>query len=302
MSSTAEAEAEADICCANCGIAEVDDIKLEECDGCDLVKYCGDNCRENHREQHEEECKNRRALLHDRKLFTQPDETHLGECPLCFLPMPLEGSKSLFKTCCSELICKGCVYANAKSNLHDEMKAKRCPFCRELPVQGEENRKRLMKRVKANDPAALSHMGGKCYNEGDYEGAFAYWTKGAESGNFEAHYRLGNMYWMGQGVEKDEKKEIYHYEKAAIGGHPHARHMLAYIESINGNMERSVKHFIIAANLGDEGSMKKLWACYSAGHITKDDLDATLRTHHAAIDATKSEQRDAGEAFFRRIL
>ena len=26
--------------CANCGIAQVDDIKLEECDGCDLVKYC----------------------------------------------------------------------------------------------------------------------------------------------------------------------------------------------------------------------------------------------------------------------
>ena len=42
--------------CANCGIAEVDDIELEECDGCDLVKYCSDKCREEHREQHDEEC------------------------------------------------------------------------------------------------------------------------------------------------------------------------------------------------------------------------------------------------------
>ena len=36
--------------CANCGIAAVDDIKLEECTDCDLVKYCSDKCREDHRE------------------------------------------------------------------------------------------------------------------------------------------------------------------------------------------------------------------------------------------------------------
>jgi hypothetical protein len=71
--------------CANCGIAGVDDIKLEECTDCDLVRYCGDKCREEHRELHEEECNKRKAELRDKELFTQPDETHLGECPLCFL-------------------------------------------------------------------------------------------------------------------------------------------------------------------------------------------------------------------------
>ena len=63
-------------------------------------------------------------------------------------------------------------------------------------------------------------------------------------------------------------------------------------------MERSVKHYIIAANLGDEDSMKALWKHYSLGNITKEDLDATLRTHHAAVDATKSAQRDSAEAIF----
>ena len=67
--------------CANCGAAEIDDIKLKIIcdDGCGLVKYCSDKCSEEHREEHEEECKTRRTLLHDRKLFTQPDETHRGE-------------------------------------------------------------------------------------------------------------------------------------------------------------------------------------------------------------------------------
>ena len=60
-------------------------------------------------------------------------------------------------------------------------------------------------------------------------------------------------------------------------------------------MHRAVKHFIINASLGDEDSMKMLWRHYSAGNITKDDLEATLRTHKAAIDEMKSAQRKAAE-------
>ncbi|MCP4744814.1 MAG: zinc finger MYND domain-containing protein, partial [Desulfobacteraceae bacterium] len=83
--------------CACCGIAAVDDVKLEDCNGgCDLVKYCSDKCQENHREQHEEECKNRKAELPDKELFEQPDGTYLGECPICFLPLPLHPKKSRF--------------------------------------------------------------------------------------------------------------------------------------------------------------------------------------------------------------
>jgi TPR repeat protein len=152
-----------------------------------------------------------------------------------------------------------------------------------------------MKRAKANDPAALCHMGAQRYDEGDYEGAFDYFTKAAELGHVDAHYRLGYMYSKGEGVEKDYEKTVYHFEKAAIGGHPWARHMLAWVEEINGNIERSVKHYIIAANLGRDKSMKALWKHYSDGNITKEDLDATLRSHQTALDAMKSEQRDIAD-------
>jgi TPR repeat protein len=109
------------------------------------------------------------------------------------------------------------------------------------------------------------------------------------------------MYWRGEGVEKDEEKMVYHWENAAIGGHPRARHNLGCIEEDNGNTERSVKHFIIAANLGYELSMKALWGQYSEGNITKEDLDSTLRTHQAAINAMKSTQRDAAEVVRKNI-
>ena len=151
----------------------------------------------------------------------------------------------------------------------------------------------MMKRIKANDPAATREMGARRLEEGDYGTAFEYYTKAAELGDMRAHCQLGLMYMKGEGVVKDEEKTVYHLEQAAIGGHPKARHYLACVEEDNGNMERAVKHLIIAAKLGDEDSMKALWAHYSKGNITKDELEATLRTHKAAIDAMKSPQRDA---------
>jgi TPR repeat protein len=143
----------------------------------------------------------------------------------------------------------------------------------------EENKKRTKKRIKANDPVAMKHFGDRCYKEGDYDNAFEYLTKAAELGDIRAHYMLGIMYARGQGAEKDEERSIHHYETAAIGGHPYARNMLGCYEERNDNTERAVNHYIIAANLGDELPMKKLWKHYSAGNITKEDLEATLRTH-----------------------
>ena len=186
------------------------------------------------------------------------------------------------------------------SNKHDEVKALRCPFCREVADNDDENEKRTMKRIKANDPAALKEMGVERYHEGDYDTAFDHFTRAAELGNLMAHHQLGVMYYKGHGVEKDEGKAAYHWERAAIGGHPEARYNLA-VEGKNGNIERAVKHFIIAAKLGHEESMKALWRHYSGGNITKENLDATLRTHQAAFTAMKSAQRDAAEAVWKNI-
>ena len=179
------------------------------------------------------------------------------------------------------------------------MKALSCPFCRTPMARDEdENRKRMMKRIKKNDPAAIRQMGAKYYDEGDYDSAVEYYTKAAELGDSEAHFKLGVLYHKMEGVEKDEneKKIVYHFEKAAVGGHTDARYNLAMIEERNnGNIERAVKHFIIAANLGCDDSMKALWGAYADRKITKEDLEAALRSHQAAVDATKSQQRDTEE-------
>ena len=288
-----ELEAEDEVC-ASCGVAGVDDTKLKKC-AC-LVKYCSNGCQENHREQHKKECKRRKAELHDKDLFTQPNSSHVGECPLCCLPLPLIMKNSTMMGCCSKIICNGCSYANQKRESEQGLQH-RCAFCREpISKSDEESDKQIMERIKKHDdPVAMTHMGKKHDNEGEYGKALEYWTKAAESGNCEAHYNLGRLYQNGNGVVKDVKKAIYHFEQAAIGGHPDARGYLGAHEMDNGKFERAAKHHIIAANQGQDISLKLLKDLFVAGVISKDDYAAALRGYQAAMDATKSAGREKAE-------
>jgi len=133
------------------------------------------------------------------------------------------------------------------------------------------------------------------------DGAFECWTKAAELGYAGAHHNLSVMYEMGQGVVENEKKMVYHLEEAAIGGNPYARHNLANVEGKSGRHERAMKHDIIAANLGHDNSLENVREGFKGGFVSKEDFAAALRGHQAAVDATKSAQREEAEAG-RRIM
>ena len=162
-----------------------------------------------------------------------------------------------------------------------------------------------MKRLEANDPIALCNMGLRRYEDGDFEGALKYWGKGAELGHIESHYQLSCMYKSGEGVQEDLEKQIYHLEKAAIGGDPSARHNLGCIEFDIGVIEgksvvnkRAIKHWIIAANLGYEKSLETLTHLYREGlNVSKEEFAGALRGYQAAIEATKSPQREEATKF-----
>ena len=151
-----------------------------------------------------------------------------------------------------------------------------------------------MKRIEANDPVAMRQMGCKHSGEGDYDGAFKYWTKAAVLGDVDAHYALSVMYREGE----DEENATYHLEEAAIRGHAYARHDLGCYEGRNGRNERAIKHYIIAANLGNDQSIQALKEFYKDGDVSKEDFAAALRAHHAAVKATKSPEREAAAKYY----
>jgi len=289
------------MCCAACGTAGIDEIKLKDCSACKLVKYCSVKCQKEHRPQHKRACKKRAAELRDEILFKQPESSHKGDCPICCLPLRIDATESTMMSCCCKLICDGCEYAN-KIRERDEELDHTCPFCRHpVPNSEEEGNRNIMKRVEANDPAAMRHMGRERWGEGDYDGAFEYWTKAAGLGHVAAHFELSCMYRDGKGVEKDKKKQLHHLEEAAIAGHPDARHNLGCLEGKSGRHERAVKHLIIAANLGHDESLEYLKLIYREGRVSKEDFASALRGHQAAIDAAKSPQREAAEKWRRKM-
>ena len=290
------------LCCASCGTADGDDIKLKRCNACYLVRYCSVKCQREHRPQHKKECKRRAAELRDEILFKQPDGSCYGDCPICCLPLPIDREKCGLSSCCCKLICQGCNFANQKREFEGRLEHK-CPFCRKtLPKRQEENVVLLMERIEVNDPVAMCQMGRKRYSEGDYQAAFEYYTKAAALGDAEAHFQLSTLYREGKGVEKDEKREQYHAEEAAIGGHINARHNLGCYEWKSDRMERAAKHWIIAAKLGFDDSLECAKDLYKSGYVSKEDLDAALLGHRAAIAATKSPQREEAYVIFSAVL
>ncbi len=281
-------------CCANCGIAEIDNIKLKNCTACYLVKYCSVKCQKEHRPKHKRDCKKRAAELREELLFRQPEGNYLGDCPICCLPMPLEITKSTVMGCCSKTICNGCFDAYQLCVMEASLDES-CPFCRNSMLGTEEYDKRRMERIAANDPVALHQEGVEQYEKGDHKSAFGYHAKAAEFGSAEAHYKLALMYNKGHGVEKDKAKEVHHLEEAAVGGHPVARFLLGSEEWRNGNTEKAVKHWIIAAAQGYDNSIKRLMEAFKMGFVSKEELASSLRAHQAAVDATKSPQKDAAD-------
>ena len=285
--------------CANCGKGEEDSANLKACAACKIVKHCNVSCQKAHRSQHKKECRKRAAELHDEKLFKQPPQLN-EECPICFMRMPSLDTGWKYNTCCGKMICCGCVYAGAMTG-----EEKLCPFCRTpQPRSDEEIVDMLKKRVDINDARAIYNLG--CgYSQGlyglpqDRDKALELWHRAGELGNTESDCCIGNSYRNGHGVDRDVKKATHYYELAAMEGNVNARSNLGSIEVLAGNIDRALKHLMIAAGGGSNESLKMIQRMYKNGHAVKDDYMNALRAYQTYLGEVKSDDRDKDAAFNR---
>jgi len=239
--------------------------------------------------------------ISDIELFTQPPP-RFGDCPICFLHMPLNPTGSKYYSCCGKVICSGCCYAPVFDNQGNEVK-KKCPFCRTPNAKSTEQAiERLKKRVEANDPIAIFNHG-NYYRDGRngfprvHTKALELWHKAGELGYAAAYTSIGASYYKGHGVGVDKKKAKHYWELAAMRGDETARCNLGIDEAKAGNIDRTLKHFMIALRGGYADSLKQIKQFYTDGHATKDDYSKALRLYQDYLSEIKSVQRDKAAAF-----
>ena len=236
--------------------------------------------------------------ISDDELFKEPPAR--GECQICLLPMPNSsgvcGVEIGYVPCCGKILCYGCITTSTKEMNEGRMKPW-CAFCRvHLPETDNDILQQFKKRIELNDAEAF-YMLGYLHSKGDYglaqdlEKTMKLWNKAAELGSANAHFGLAKAYFEGNGVERDMKPAVHHIKLAAIGGHEKARYTLGMYEEVNGNIERAMKHLMIAARSGYDDALKEVGKGYKAGLITKDEYARTLRAYQCCRDEMKSEQR-----------
>jgi len=271
--------------CAACGKT---DAGLKACAACMLVKYCNANCQIAHWSEHKKACRKKARELFDLKLFAHPPARE--DCPICMLPLPF-GIECTYMSCCGKYICTGCV-----CNLTRAV----CPYCNTpTPRDIEEQIKRSFERIdKFNDANAMANLGVH-YKLGEngfpinYSKAAELFQRASELGSAEAHKNLGILYHFGEGVERDTKKAVHHWQAAAMMGNEGSRYNLGIIEENDANFDRAMKHFMISAKCGHDDSLQKVKEGFMMGRVTKTDFEVTLRAHKASQDEMKSDQRDS---------
>ena len=151
--------------------------------------------------------------------------------------------------------------------------------------------------MEADDPIAIFNHG--CwYNEGlyglpqDYAKALEFYHRAAELGYSKSYCNVGYAYSNGYGVEVDKEKANHYYELAAMGGDEEARHNLGVKEKHAGNMDRALKHHMIAVSGGYSDSLNKIQRLYTNGHATKEDYTKALQSYQTYLSEIKSDARD----------
>ena len=247
------------------------------------------------------------------------------ECVLCCYPLPLNLEDSLYKECCGETICRGCIIAqkrtrvigtNVKKPIKGSQEEERefmtilcsenqyslCPFCRADVAENEQERlKRLWDRIDDyNDPNAMNQLGvhymkcdrGLSKNLKKVEELF---QRSYDLGNPNAAYNLSVLY---RDHVLDEARMIQYAEEGVSLGNSCCMNLLADRARWSGNLEEATRQYMMAACSGHDIAMQNLMKLYRNKWLSKEDLATTLRAHKSANDNAKTEPREYANRYY----
>ncbi|EJK63961.1 hypothetical protein THAOC_15353 [Thalassiosira oceanica] len=103
------------------------------------------------------------------------------------------------------------------------------------------------------------------------------------------------VFRMNTGMESDrtlQSKATKLYKKAAMQGQVQSRFNLGCCVGKKGNHNRTVRHFLISAKLGDKESVEIIKRVLTLWLATKAQFGEALKGYHDAAEEMKSHDRD----------
>jgi len=204
------------------------------------------------------------------------------------------------------MICNGCWVASGMERISAP-----CPFCRAPKARNKaELVLRAHKRRNVGDAAATYFLGATYRHafvgqKRNLPQAINLYTQAAQLGSIEAHFELGEMYRIGEGVRKSGDKSFYHLSTAARAGHHAARYLLGIVEIETGrlnltevddeNFRRAIQHFMIASKMGHTEALVAIKDFYQQECITKENYLEALLGYQKTVEERKSPQREMAE-------
>lgn len=136
-------------------------------------------------------------------------------------------------------------------------------------------------------------QGDDSYDEYAYGQARILYEKAIDLGSTDAIYELAELYYYGNGVERDYEKSLTLYNDPKLDNHPEAVFSRAVQydtgEGVEQNYETSFALFNKAAELGHTPSIFNIGYMYEYGEFVDKDLDEAKKWYQKACDNDYSD-------------
>ena len=110
----------------------------------------------------------------------------------------------------------------------------------------------------------------------------------ADKGDIEAQYRVGRMYEMGKGCQRDSDKAFYYIEQAANQGHLNAQFNLGIMNYQGIGREKNFKqafdYFKLVADQGNASAQFNLGLMYNSNEGCEKNLEQAFHYYKLAAD------------------
>ena len=124
----------------------------------------------------------------------------------------------------------------------------------------------------------------------DYSLAFDWFMQAADEGYGSGYLGIGDMYFSGEGADKDRAQALTWYKKAAAHGNVtgmyDAAFMLDHEIGVPQDYQQAFEYYLQAANLGDADAMYSLGCMYESGHGTGRDYAQARYWLELAVEYT----------------